>query len=248
MGASLNYPSVIQHHYSVRILNGRQSMGYYKYSPALHQSIHASLYNSLCSCIYGACRLIQYHYRRIRNSSPCYSQKLSLPLAEVGTVAGEHGIISFRQASDKVVSSCQLGSVYALFIAGVQLTVTYVLHYCTCKQVGILQYYAETVAQIVFFNIIYIYSVVTYFTISHIIETVDKVGNGCLAGACGADKSQLLSRLCIQRNIVEHGLFRGITKVDIIKTHITAQTRIRGRPLVVTLLPCPYMSTLLTLA
>ena len=63
---------------------------------------------------------------------------------------------------------------------------------------GILQHHAERAAQIILFDLPDIDAVVADFTIRHLVETIDQVGNGRFSGARRADKGNLLPGLCVK--------------------------------------------------
>ena len=65
-------------------------------------------------------------------------QQLPLALAEVGPVAGEHGVVALRQAADEAVGVGQLGRGDALLVRGVQTAVADVFHNGAGEEVGIL--------------------------------------------------------------------------------------------------------------
>ena len=81
MTASLDDASLFQDHNTVTVFNSRESVGDDKGGSALHQLIHAVLYNLLSTGIDGAGSLIQNQYRRIRYCGSGNGQKLSLSLA-----------------------------------------------------------------------------------------------------------------------------------------------------------------------
>ena len=81
MTASLDDASLFQDHDTVTVFNSRESVGDDKGGSALHQLIHAVLYNLLSTGIDGAGSLIQDQHRRIRYCGSGDGQKLSLSLA-----------------------------------------------------------------------------------------------------------------------------------------------------------------------
>ena len=81
MVAALDDAALFQNHDAVTILDSGQSVGNDKGGSALHQFIHAVLYNFLSTGIDGAGSLIQDQHRRIRYCGSGNGQKLSLTLA-----------------------------------------------------------------------------------------------------------------------------------------------------------------------
>ena len=131
-----------------------------------------------------------------------------------------------------------------LFIGGIKFSVTDVFHDSCGKQVCILQYDAEGMTQIVFFNLIDIDTIVADLTILNIIETVDQVRDRSLSGTGTSDKSNLLTRCCVEVYIVEHDLIRVITEINIIKDNIAFQLDIIDTAVsLMCVFPCPHTGT-----
>ena len=142
----------------------------------------------------------------------------------------------------------QLGCVVYLFVGGVQFTITDILHDSSCKQVGILQYNAQRMTKVIFFDLIDINSVIADLTIRHIVETVDQVCDGGLSGSCGTNESQLLSRFRIQSQVMEHHMIRHIAKGHIIKLYLASQLSISNSAVcLMRVFPRPHTGTLFTL-
>ena len=70
----------------------------------------------------------------------------------------------------------------------------------------ILQYDAERVAQVIFFDLVDVDAVVTDLSVLDIVETVDQVCDGGLSGTGAADKGDFLTRSRIEIYIVENDL------------------------------------------
>ena len=87
----------------------------------------------------------------------------------------------------------------------------------------ILQDDGQRTAKIIFGNEPYIDSVISYAALIHIIETVDQICDRCFAGTGGADEGDLLSRLCIQRNIFQYLSRTVVAECDMIKAYIALQ-------------------------
>ena len=87
----------------------------------------------------------------------------------------------------------------------------------------ILKHDAKRVSQCIFLYLSHINSIVNHRSSLHIIKAVDQVGDRGFSGSGRSDKSNFLSRFCIQADILQdHMLFR-ITKINIFKTDITAK-------------------------
>ena len=105
-----------------------------------HEGVHAVLYQFLGTGIDGGGGLVENQRRRVGDRCPGDGKELPLALAQVGAVAGEHGIVAVRETADKAVGVGQFGRLDAVLIGGVQFTVTDVVHDGAGEQMGILQY------------------------------------------------------------------------------------------------------------
>ena len=128
-----------------------------------HQRVHAALHDSLGARVNGAGCLVHDHHRRVGHGSPRDGEKLALALAEFRAVAVQHGIVAVRQAADEVVCAGELrrGDVFSSRAS--RLPVADILHYCAGKEIGVLQYNAQTVAQVLLFDLVDIDPVIRGF-------------------------------------------------------------------------------------
>ena len=78
--ASFQNMAVFHDHNQIGILNGGKTVGNDKDGAAVHQSVHAFLYQRLCSGIDAAGGFVQDHDRWIGHGSPGNVQQLALPL------------------------------------------------------------------------------------------------------------------------------------------------------------------------
>ena len=85
---------------------------------------------------------------------------------------------------------------------------------------GILQHDSERVAQVIFFDLVDIDTVIADLAVLDIVETVDQVGDGRLSGAGAADKGNFLTRRSVEIYVVKNGLLWNIAEIDIIKYHV----------------------------
>ena len=102
---ALHNLSMFQYHDRVSIAHRTQTMGDHKYCTPFHQLIHSFLNQGFCPGIDGRSGLIQNQYRRIGHCRPGDSQKLSLPLGQVGAVPCDYGVISLGKTPDRALSS-----------------------------------------------------------------------------------------------------------------------------------------------
>ena len=249
MGTTLDDSSFFQHHDAVSIPHGRQPVSNHKGGATLHQGVHATLHQGFGACINGRCSLVQNQTGRICHSGTGNGQQLTLTLAQVSAVTGQHRLVAIRQTADKPICIGQLGSGNALVIRSIQPTVADVIHHRTSKQVSILQHHAKAAAQVSFPHLVHVNVIVANLTILNIIEPIDQVGNGGLAGTCAANKGDLLAGLGKQVNIVENHLFRGIPEGYIIKDHTAGQLGVGHRAFcLMGMLPCPHAGAVVCFA
>ena len=93
--------------------------------------------------------------------------------------------------------------------------------------------------QICLFDLVDVDTVIADSAVVDVVEPVDQIGNGGFPGASGTDECDLLSRLCIQRNIVQYSLFRCVPEVDVIKADIALQFGICDSAVMMGMFPCP---------
>ena len=216
VGATFNDASVIQHHDAVGIFNSGQTVGNDKDGTTCHQLIHAILHQLFGTGIDGGGGLVQDHHRGIGHSCTGDGDQLPLSLGKAGAVAGQLGVVTLGQASDEVVGICQLGSFDAILVGGVQSAVTDVVHYCAGEQVGFLQHHAQAAPQIGLFDLVDIDAVIADLAVCNVVEAVDQVGDGGLAGTGSANKGDFLTGVGIERYIMKHLLFGHIAKIHVV--------------------------------
>ena len=73
-----------------------------------------------------------------------------------------------------------------------------------------------------------------------IVETIDQVRDGRLAGARCANERNLLSGLGPQRDVVKNRLFSVVGEVNVFHNQLAAQTRVGDRSIAVRVTPCPH--------
>ena len=84
---------------------------------------------------------------------------------------------------------------------------------------GILEYHAQGTAEVSFLNLIDIDAVIADLSVCDIVEPVDQVGNGGLAGSRGPYKGDLLARLREKRDIVQDDLVLIVAEIHIVHDH-----------------------------
>ncbi len=228
MGAVLYDVSLLQHHDLVGIPYRGEAVGDDEGGASGHQTVHAVLHKLFCAGVNGAGGLVQDQHRRIRNGGSRNAQELPLTLGQVGTVTGQLGVIALRQAADEAVRIGQLCRCIYLFICGLQTAVTDVFHDRTGEEVRILQHDAERTPQIRLVDLLHIDAVIAELAVGNLIKTIDEVRNGGLSGTGGAHQSDLLTGLCMNGNVMEHGLVLRVPEIHIFKDHIALQRLVIG--------------------
>ena len=111
----------------------------------------------------------------------------------------------------------------------------------------ILQNNSKRTAQVVFSNLCNVDAVITDFTALNVIETIDQVGNRCLAGARRSYECQFLTRFGKEADIMKNNFVFIISKCHIFEPYISGQFRISRRAIFVSrLFPCPHTGTFCT--
>ena len=84
---------------------------------------------------------------------------------------------------------------FYLFVRGIQTAVADIFPHLSGKQMGVLEYHGQGAAQIRFFDLIDVNTVVADLSVGYIVEAVDKVGDRRLSGTRRAYESDLLTGL-----------------------------------------------------
>ena len=248
MAAALNDSAVLQHHDAVRIFNGGKAVRNNKRGSAFHQRIHAFLHQFFRSGINGGGGLIQNQHGRIRNCRPCNGKQLALTLRKVAAVAVDHGVIAVRQSGNKAVRIGKFCRGDAFLIRSIRFAVADIIHNRAGKQVGILQNNAKGAAEIRLFNLGDIDAVIADLTILNIIKAVDQIGDCGFARAGGADKRDLLTRLSIQLDIVQHHFIVRIAEIHTVQHDGALQFLVGyGAVRLMRMFPCPNAGSVVCL-
>ncbi len=121
---------------------------------------------------------------------------------------------------DKRVCVGEFGGFFALFVGCVKPAVADIFHNRAREKVGILQNHAQTAAQIVFIDGLYIESVVSYRPRLNVVKPVYKVGNRSFSRARRAYERDFLTGLGVKRNIFQNCLFFVVSEHDAVETDI----------------------------
>ena len=190
---------------------------------ALHQVVHALLDDLLRAGIDGGGGLIQDQHRGIGAGGTGDVEKLPLALAEAAAVTGEDSLIALGQVADELIGAGQMGGGLHLLIRCVQTAVADVIGHGAGKEVGILEHHAQRPAKGILLDVPHVDAVVGNGAALDLVEAVDEAGDGGLACAGGADKGDLLPRLCKEGHIVEDGLALIVAKDHMVETDVAPE-------------------------
>ena len=158
------------------------------------------------------------------------------------------GVIPLRQHLDESVRVGEFCCLVYFFIRCVQLAVADVLLDRSGEEVRILKHNAQGVTQIRLLDLVDVDVVVPDLAVGHIVEPVDQVGDGGLAGAGGSDEGDLLTRLRIQRQVMEHHVVRRVSEGHVVEAHVAFQLLIGdGAVRLMRMLPRPQAGALFAL-
>ena len=223
MIASLHDLSVLKHHDRVRIAHGTQPVGDHENRSSFHELIHSLLDQGFRSGIHRRSSFIQYQYRGICHGCPGDGQELTLSLGQVCPVGSHHRIISLRQTPYKGICIGDPRCPLDLLLCGVQLSEPDIVGDGSCEQMGVLQHDAQRAAKRVFFDLLYIDTVVQHLPSLHIVKPVDQIGNRRLSGSRRTYKRDLLARMGIQADVFQYRMIFFVAKIHIYETDVSPQ-------------------------
>ena len=218
MRTTLDDVAVVEHHDHIGIAHGGQAVGDDEDRTALHQVIHAGLHDLLGTGIDGGRGLVKDQRGRIGHRRASDGDQLALALGQAGTVAFQHRVVSLGQHTDEAVRIDQTRGLDAFLIGGVQAAVTDVVHHGAGEQVHVLQHDAQRPAQVRLLDAGHGDAVVQDLAVLDVVEPVDEVGHGGLAGTGGADERDLLAGLGEPGDVVQHRLVRVVAESHVGET------------------------------
>ena len=124
---------------------------------------------------------------------------------------------------------CRFCRLNNFFIRGIQPPVSNIFPYRAGKKMRILQNHRDIFPQLLPVHPADIDAVHRDRAALYIIKTVDQIRDRRFSGSRRADKGDLLSRLRIERNILQNHLPRLIAERHMVKHHLTADRRDRNR-------------------
>ena len=195
MRATLDDVAMVEHHDHVGVAHGGQAVGDDEDRTSLHQVIHTSLHNLFSASINRGRGLVKDQRGRIGHRRASDGNQLALALGQAGTVAFEHCVVALGQHADEAVRIDQTRGLDAFLIGGVQTAVTDVVHHGAGEQVHVLQHDAQRPAQVRLLDAGHGDAIIQNLAVLDVVEPVDEVGHGGLAGTGGADERDLLAGL-----------------------------------------------------
>ena len=94
VGAAFYDAAVFQHDNCIGVAHGGKPVCDDKHRAALHQAVHAFFNQRLGAGIDAGCGFIQNQHWRVGYGGAGNGQQLALALAQVGTVGGDHRVVS----------------------------------------------------------------------------------------------------------------------------------------------------------
>ena len=87
---------------------------------------------------------------------------------------------------------------------------------------SILKHHGKRTPEVVFFDFVYVYAVIPYFSVRNVIKTVYKISYGRFSCACRTDESDFLTWLSVKAYPIEYGMIFFISENNIIKFNIAS--------------------------
>ena len=142
----------------------------------------------------------------------------------------------------------ELGCGDDFLVGRIELAVTDVVRNGTGEEMCILKNDTERVTQVVLFDLVNVYAVVTDLAVLDIVEPVDEVRDGSLAGTRRSDESDLLSGLGEKLDIEQYLLLGNVAEVHAVKHNVALELYvIRLTACLMEVLPSPATRALLAL-
>ena len=134
----------------------------------------------------------------------------------------------------------QLGRRDDFLLARFRLAIADVIADRTGEQMRVLQHDAQRSAQVCLLDQLDVDAVISDRSFLDIIEAVDQIGDRRLAGAGRADERDLLTRIRIQLDVMQHDLVGHIAEGDVVEQHFSAQRHIFDLTVFPRMTPCPF--------
>ena len=149
-------------------------------------------------------RLVEYKHGRIFQKRPCDSHSLPLSARKFDSPFADVRIVAVVERFDKFVDIRVFSRFLYLLVGGVKVAVGDIFFYRSAENEHVLRYYADIATKIVQTHILYIHAVDGDFTRIYIVKSRDKIAKRSLAAARRSDQRNGLTRLYIERQIIEY--------------------------------------------
>ena len=245
MCTALNNATVVKYDNNICVSNRRKTVSNNKGGAVVHQSVHTTLDNCFSTCVNAGGSFVQNHDGWICNRSAGNGDELALSLGEGAAVVLKHSVVTLWKTSDKVIGTSKFCGLHAVLISSIKTAVADVIQDGTCKEVDVLQNNTESTTKSALPNLVNVDAVVANLAVFNVIEAVEQVSNGCFTSTCCANKGNLLTRFCIKRNIMQHGVARLVAKVNIKEANVSLNRGVSNRAVTVWILPSPVTGAVL---
>ena len=219
MGALLDYIAVAQDQDDVGVADGREAVRDDEARAVGHEGVHGALDELLGAGVdVGGC-LVQDQGRSVSQNGAGNGDELPLALAEVGALLVDHKVIAAGQGVDKVVASSGSGGGLYLGIGGVWAAIADVLANRAVEEPGVLQDHGKLLAKLGAVPVAHVHAVDAQAARVHVVETLQQLDDGRLAGAGGANDGHGLTGLGRAAKVVDDGLLGCVAKAHVVELH-----------------------------
>ena len=193
MGSYAVYLTLVHYDYAVCMFNTGYSLCNYYLCCVRYLSCKRLPDPGVRCSINRTGRIIQYKYLRLLKKCPGNTKTLLLASGYVGAALFYICIVTIRHTLDKFIRTGKLAGTSAHFISGFLVAPSQVLVYGSAEQCILLQNHRNLISQ--GFHVIFshIYATYPYTSISHIIQTADKIHKTGLGTSCTSDYTDSLS-------------------------------------------------------
>ena len=162
---------------------------------AVQQPVQRPLDQHLGDRVHAGCSLVQDQDAWVYQRRAGNAQQLPLAHRQVHRSLQNLRLVTARQPGDKVMGVGQFGCSDDLCQRGIWLAIADIVGNAAGKEEGILRHQPKLAAQRCLLDGTQVTAVNQHLSTTHVIETGDQVGDGCLTGAGGADQRYRLPGL-----------------------------------------------------
>ena len=131
-----------------------------------------------------------------------------------------------------------------MLVSGVFIAVAQVFHNGPCEKIHFLQDHAEAAAKVCLFNLVDVYSVVSYLAVVKIIKAIDEVCDGSFASPGRADERNLLTGLSLESNVVKDSFAGDIGEVYMVENNASLELCVGESAVAMGMFPRPEAGVL----